>query len=460
MAKELDQNYVQKGSPEYYKMIEGIRDDLGKFDASVMDYLAEHKDWMKEHKEKQDTETKNMDSVNAIYSRMLLAEATRPLISGRDPDAVMQAVSMMAAGYLTNPEFRKQFNDAAMNVLGPWVNKKAANSGPDSAWQKWSNKIAMSQNDGRLPLCPRNAAMMKLVLDRKAYNEMRQDGGDPPSIVMEKYQKNLNSLLDMAEADGCSMDDICKEERILVGHMMNYDASVERNFAETAYGSVKKSKGVKQDDGSYIWQGEFDAEWHKGEFEPFDYMFTPRVPTTEHDRSRIIDATMDDAFKRCKSADDVMNMLDMMNEFYVPPEDSWMHGWQKRNKRDYALWQDDCKNMNDIEFLDKQIATSASAHMKDWCDLHPEQAERFSKMYEEHAEKWRAAENVFRRASRPEDTYQESTSRTVHHDGKAEEGDFSDGYGTTRPYVSPNRRNIPRPSCMEGKDGNTPQYGA
>lgn len=58
---------------------------------------------------------------------------------------------------------------------------------------------------------------------------------------------------------------------------------------------------------------------------------------------------------------------------------SWMTEWHRKNVRDFDIMYDDCRNVDDYEFLDKYIQEVSSAHFENWFRSHPDEMKKAAK---------------------------------------------------------------------------------
>lgn len=371
--RELCREYVEQGSEEQKKMLMDLRQEILRYDADAVDLIAEGINW----KASGENET-TLDAMNRLYSKALLEQCVRPIIQGRGTEeAVWQAAGVMLAGYITNKEFRSTINKGALNIISPYVEKKSAVAGPNSRWRKWEEQIARSQNDGRLPLTPKSAAMMQLGVDRKFYRELREPNANKGELY-ESYIKCCKDLRTMAERDGIDEAELTKNVRTLVGQMKDIDPAVARMYNETAFDAVRKGPGQFDNvSGKKLWAGEFvdrkDNAYTGG--------FSVRMPTGPKQWAQTLDASMEDAFKRCKTADDVFDLGRVISGEKAPDGKSWMDGWQRRNERDFAVMHDDCATPDDFNKLDGFIEQFAAKHMDAWMDRNPKEAEEIRRRW-------------------------------------------------------------------------------
>lgn len=444
--RELDRSYLQRGGIEQQKMLSNLSKEISRYDLKAMDYISESVEWI-ENEGQGETQ---LDMMNKMYSRYLIMECAKPIIQGRDADAVLQSMGIMIAGYLTNPEFKKTVNETAQKVIYPYVKYKSDTAGPDSKWRDWCDKIEATKNGGHLPLCGKSAAAMQIAIDRKFYNEMRADGADINKLT-EQYNKTRDQLYSIAKHDGVSREELDDNIRTLFGQMQGVDPTVTRMYTETAFEDVVKSKAhevkVKDENGKehseYRWDGQF--EYRKG---GKDYArgFSVRRPTNHFNWIDRLNGSMEDAFGRCKTADDVFQLGrvingENINDIY--PEGSaeckrygWMMEWQRKNKRDFDIMYDDCRNVDDYETLDQYVQEVSSAHFENWLRSHPKEAQK--------------AAQQFYRAYGSE--YGQDVDASVY--------DPSYGKEDGRPYIPPERR-IEMPEELRDNDNNLPQpvYG-
>lgn len=384
--RELDRQYLQKGGAEQKEMLANLSKEIARYDVKAMDYISESVEWI-ENEGQGETQ---LDMMNKMYSRYLIIECAKPIMQGRDADAVLQSMGIMLAGYLTNPEFRKTVNETAQKAVYPYVKYKSDKEGPDSKWRDWCDKIEATKNGGRLPLCGKSAAAMKIAIDRKFYNEMRQEGADIDKLT-EQYNKTRDQLYSVAKHDGVSREDLDNNVRTLFGQMQGVDPTVTRMYTETAFEDVVKSKAHevkhKDKDGkeqtAYEWAGQF--EYRKGG-KDYGKGFTVRRPTNHFNWVDRLNGSMEDAFGRCKTAEDVYQLGrvingEKVNDIY--PEGSnerkryaWMTEWQRKNERDFDIMYDDCRSVDDYATLDQYVQDVTSAHFENWLRSHPKEAQK------------------------------------------------------------------------------------
>lgn len=371
--RALSRTYHEKGSEGQMQMLENLQKEIAAYDAKAVDMIADGVAWQDPSK----GET-TFDAMNKMYSRLLLEQAVRPIIMGRaTEEAVWQAAGVMIAGYITNKEFRDSVNKGACKVIEPYVKRKSAEAGPDSKWRKWEEKVLECENDGRLPLCPRNAAMMQLGLDRRYYREMREPGADSNKLF-KAYMDNRQKLYKLCERDGISEAELNQNVRTLVGQMQGVDPTVSKMYMETAFDSVRKAPGVyDKDKDMTFWAGEFTDKAGN----PYTGSFSVRTPTKSYQWARTLDASMEDAFKRCKTAQDVMDLGDVISGGKAPHGKEWMDTWMARNNRDFDVMHDDCITPDDFEKLDRFTESFASTHMQGWLNSHPKEAEEIRKRW-------------------------------------------------------------------------------
>lgn len=371
--RELSREYLDKGSDAQKDMLASLRQEIIRYDVQAVDMIAEGISWSPSSQ----NET-TLDAMNKLYSKALLEQCVRPIIQGRATDeAVFQAAGVMLAGYITNKEFRDTINKGALKVIQPYVDRKSANASPDSKWRRWQEKIAKSQNDGRLPLTPKNAAMMQLGIDRKFYREMREPGADKKALY-DSYIKCRKDLYMLAERDGITEAELNKNVRTLVGQMKDFDPAVGRMYNETAFDAFRKGPGhFDKEKGKTLWAGEFVDK--KGN--SYEGGFSVRIPTGPYQWSQTLDASMQDAFKRCHTAQDVVDLGEVISGGKAPKGKEWMDGWQRRNERDFAVMYDDCATVDDFDSLNRFTETFAQTHMRDWMDKNPKEAEELCRRW-------------------------------------------------------------------------------
>lgn len=440
--KELDRNFYKKGGIEQKKMLEDLSKEIARYDSKAIDYLSESVDWINN----QGQGETQVDMMNKMYSRYLIIECAKPIMQGRDADAVLQAMGIMVAGYLTNPEFKKTVNETAQKAVYPYVKHKAEVAGPDSKWRDWCDKIEATKNGGHLPLCGKSAAAMKIAIDRKFYNAMREDGADMEKLT-EQYNKTRDQLYVVAKNDGVSREDLDNNVRTLFGQMQGVDPTISRMYSETAFEDVVKSgtHEVKRKDEhgkeqtQHVWDGQF--EYRKGG-KDYDKGFTVRRPTNRFSWINRLNGSMEDAFGRCKTAEDVFQLGRVINGEKIDdvyPKGSaenkrysWMTEWQRKNERDFDIMYDDCRNVDDYEALDSYVQDVTSAHFENWLRSHPKEAQK-------------AAQSFYKSYGKEYGTK----------DGNVAVYDPAGYKEPGKPYIPPERR-IEMPEELRGDDNELP----
>lgn len=383
MAKKILSNeYVEADSREQMRVLREWNEKISEYDRTAMDYISAGTDWLSRNSSKKKENEIQVDSVNRLYAMGLMTECAKPLIyNGNNPNRVGQAMGMFVAGYLLNPDFKKAVDEKVVSALEPYVKKKAEGAAPGSRWDVWSKKIAAANNDGRLPLTAKSAAMMKLGLTKKAYREMRES--DNPDEVRKKYDESVDTLFRLAEADGVKAEDIRRNVRNIVGQMIRADPSAAQYFERTGYEQVQKAPGqVKTVNGQTmrIWNGEYTNQ----DGSMYDGSFGPRSIMSVEERASVLSSVVKKGFDACGTAEDLQVFAKAISGNDVPEEQKnrlpWLNELLARRDLKVQMVYNDCKTDEEADRVDSMVASSIRQYAVDWAKDHPKEA---AKMYAE-----------------------------------------------------------------------------
>lgn len=366
---------VAVGSVEQRALLAELHRDLQRYDVEAVEYVSHGIDWLDRQK-RQKTET-GVDNLNRLYAKGLMMECVRPLQHGADSRSVAQAVGMFTAAYLMNRDFRREIDQGVTNALYPYVKKKADKAEPGSAWARRLERIETARNDGRMPLTARSAAVMKLALTKKAYRDVRMS--DDPKKVMDEYNKSVETLFSLAEADGVDPQAMKKNVRTLVGHMVRQDPSNAQFFDQLAYDRVVRAPGELKADGSRVWTGQYIQK----DGSSYDGNFGPRLPMDAEERSRTIYDSLKEGFDQCHTAEDVTRFAraacgEQLSDD-VKAAMPWTEGWQERFQWKRSMSLSDCRSQEDEDGLFDAMEAHTKTLFSEWAKAHPKEMSKMNR---------------------------------------------------------------------------------
>lgn len=291
-----EKRVIVSGSKEEMTYLNNLADTISNIDGDFVVYAAEQLA-MREAKEKQS------DSLTLYYHHQLMDACLEPLTKGLNADSIITAIGMHAGMCLVNRDFRANCKAGVGNMLYPYVNKKAESAEPTSIWHSCRDRILRAENDGRLPLSPKDTALQHLSFGRYYYDAIRQPGADVNALT-DQYNTAVSMLFDQAQKDGCSYDEIATCQRTIVGQMIDRDPANCQYFDGIAFGDLKKDVG-RVSDGVEIWKGEYKNK----DGSAFTDLFTPRPVANEKKHAFYFDRFVTDAMDGCETIDKVNDNL-------------------------------------------------------------------------------------------------------------------------------------------------------
>lgn len=340
--------HVMKGSREEAEMLREFEYELYQVDDNMTKYIAD-----RTLEKQQKPINEGLDMINMMYHRRMFAVAASPLSQGVNAGSIIESMGMLAGMCLASPSFRKTVKNTVRNALYP-VAEKMAMKNPNSAWAAYRDKVLREENNGRLPLTGKSAAIMQIGFLRGAYAKMRQPDANV-SDVLNEYDTAVGLLNEQAEHDGVSKDDIALNMRTIIGQMVERDPNLAHFVEELGYGTVTRDpdRQVEVDGQTYnSWCGEYTSK----DGEPFTDAFHPRVPASEASYSNMWVDFVRDNIKDCKSYKQVHD---------------------KFNSPDFVRGRDEkFQMMMDDGFSDESIKNMTTklfgACVRDWEYLHPD----------------------------------------------------------------------------------------
>ena len=293
--------HVEVGSKLEQDYVDNLEIEIERVDCDFVKYVSDVAEF--NGSDPIDTQAQAM---NQLYNQQMMLACSQPLQDGVDPRSIARSIGMYAGMCLMSKDFRKQCGFVG-NALYPVVDKMADAKGPGSFWDKQRERIIRSENDGRLPLTPKTAAIMKLGFARSAFSQMREPNADTDQVVAD-YNKAVGVLYQEAQRDGISMEDINRNERIVVGHLLDRDPMYKQMFNETAFLDVHKEELVKHGD-KERWRGEFKT----ADNQPFTGGFSPRLPygSKHHDMLQMawLNGMLDKHGGKCDNPNDALDAV-------------------------------------------------------------------------------------------------------------------------------------------------------
>lgn len=375
----FDANHVRKGSLEEAMELSRLSDELLHADMKASQYFANMDAWKKIHGDDPEGIENQVDHMNRRHAKMMMACCVAPLRMGVNRESVGRAVGNTIVCYMFSKDFRKECHESVQNLMYPMVKANAEKAGPDSFWAKTRDKILMSQNNGRLPLNPRSAAVMQIGLMQRAYTDMRKPGADVDA-VMNEYGQRSRRLREIANRDGINDDLLNQNVRTMAGKFMDKADGYQMFFDETCDGGVKKSGPKAVSVGGetrYAWRGEFEKE----DGSSYEDAFTPRVPEPAEFHMERAGKDMADAMARCRDWSDVKAMYDPESGCVKASFDKDMH--ERMMLRKTLNEQDSC-GQEDFEQRSRAWSDGWKSAVGNWLKDHPECRQDASVIEPEH----------------------------------------------------------------------------
>lgn len=341
---------VRVGSPEEKAYLYNLKNDITKADGDFIGFMAKAVN-LKERKASQtDSQT---DVMNMYYNRMMLMQCIEPVSKGVNKESIIQAVGMTVGLSLFNPEFQKYVNNSAATALYPTVDRLASRFGENSIWAKQRDFVITKANDGRLPFTAKSAAIQSIAFGRDLYDELRKEGANRSELI-NNYMGACNELGEQAVADGCSMDDIHRSQRTIIGQMIEKDPSFAQYFNETAYGDVKRADYQIDPDDSrrQVWRGEFV----QSDDTSFTGAFTPRVVMDVDFHAAKLNEFLHNSFADCRTAGQIRDVMN--NEDHI----------RERSLKMDMMYADGM-TLDEVQDI---LTDMTKANMKDWMDKNPD----------------------------------------------------------------------------------------
>ena len=356
-SKELPpKSYVKAGSVEEAQYLAQLQADILAVDDDFIQYVQNA------GKPKDGKVETEMDLMNRYYCQRMLLSCVEPLSKGVGADSVVDSIGMYVGMCLTSPDFRKEIGASVRDTMHAAVERKAEKAGPNSIWAKQRDKILQEQNQGRLPLTPKSAALMEIGFSRRAYDEMRKPGTNIDE-VMRQYQKAIDMLHTTARHDGIDAQVLRQTTNTIIGQMMEKDPSLIKYFNETAYDGVSRgeyhtvTETIQTDHGpeqvsKEVWSGEFQND----DGSVFTGSFTPRRPKAQEEHVNNMGNFLRGEFYDCRTADQLREKMHDENHKQV------------RNLYMEMMLADGMP----IDEVETNTANLLRAHLQGWMDNNPD----------------------------------------------------------------------------------------
>ena len=352
------------------------------------------------------SEPEQVSQMQKARYAMMLRACMRPISGGCSRGGIVQSIGMFAGMCLMDKEFANRIKGGVAGFLLPYVEAKVGESGKDSFWSRFADKLKSLQPGEPLPLEPETVALTKFAYIKRAYNDMRQPGADI-NKVNETYNKAVSRLYENAEKNGIKAKDIDSSLLYVVGKMAEHDPSVLKYFAQTSNGRVMMDdyKLVEQptmgDDGKpttyykYQWSGKFKT----ASGEEFNGALDVRRPATasefSKDYSRFVGDTVKDALSKYPSSklndaqSAVVNELHQaQSERYTSINKGFKEG--KFSKNDVQKMRDGVASLDSVKFgyddLSKESLNSISYAISESYDKYSHSGSwnlKYDDVYEE-----------------------------------------------------------------------------
>ena len=291
-AKKDEKKYGYNLSKAQQKALDDMIEKQEALRMDYIDFVAKATDWKKNN----DEQATQIRLQNKKFYMVMLGLCAVPLRDGVNARSVATALGMYGAMCVFNKGFRKEFgpDHAVNNIMYPYLKHQAAKYPNSKFVKKFDDlrmKMAIEDNDGRLPLTPETAAMTKIGFIEKAYNDMRDRPEDANKIV-DGYNKAVDMLNELCERDGVEYEEVNRQMASIIAVRSDNYPNYEKYFAECNNGKANmlQSKLAFIDpDGNEIHYSQSAPQMRDGKLvyaldkdgNPYTGGFSPRMPDSE-----------------------------------------------------------------------------------------------------------------------------------------------------------------------------------
>lgn len=290
--KKEEKKYGYNLSKSQQKALDDMIQKQEDLRMDYIDFVAKTTDWKKNNTE----QATQIRLQNKKFYMVMLGLCAVPFRDGVNARSVATALGMYGAMCVFNKGFRKEFGpDHAVNkIMYPYLQHQAEKYPNSKFVKRFDNlrmKMAIEDNDGRLPLTPETAAMTKIGFIEKAYNDMRERPEDANQII-DGYNKAVDLLNELCERDGVEYDEVNRQMSSIISVRSDSYPNYQKYFAECANGQatiLQSTLTYVDEDGNEVHYNQSTPKVKDGKLiyaeddngNPYMGGFSPRMPASE-----------------------------------------------------------------------------------------------------------------------------------------------------------------------------------
>lgn len=260
-----------------------------------VDFVKKGTDWKMKNNEKAEM----IRLQNKKYYFAMMGLCAVPFSKGVNAKTIATAAGMYSMMCLLSPGFRKElgpknlYSKAAYTVLNAYADKYP-NSKLANKAESYRKKLAIHENNGRLPLTAETAAMNKVGWIEKVYEDVRSNP-ERADEIMDDYNRAVDLLNEMCARDGVDHEEVNRQMSGIIAVRFNHNPNYAKYFQELNNGNaqllMQTLEGVGPDGQKVMYA---EAKPRKNPYtNKMEYIldrngnaytgtFTPRTPSSEN----------------------------------------------------------------------------------------------------------------------------------------------------------------------------------
>ena len=249
----------------------------------------------------------SMDLTSRMYNFYMLNSCITPLMKqNADLPALCNSVGMYIGICMTNRDFHKNITMHIAEAATPYMEHVAKRFGKTEQFERYKQNM-YTKRGMRVPLDPKNAAVLKVAMMNKAFDDIR-DNPDDIEDINEKLNKALEMLEDNAMKDGISPARLNRETNLLIGHLAEVNPKYKHMFAEfSGDNKVYRYFEEVEVDGSKfnVWNGDL----YLGDGKLLEKSLTLRNPKNLDDLNKFFDEKLIPKINSCKTPNELNKIM-------------------------------------------------------------------------------------------------------------------------------------------------------
>lgn len=211
----------------HFKYINEIYDSVSNANNDYIDFVKKHEKFSMDDEKL----GSSLDWTSRMYNYYMINSCIAPLMRGNtDVATVCNCVGMYIGICMTNKEFHKNLVTHVANAAMPYMEHVAKRFGKEDQFAHYKERM-YAKHGIRVPLDPKNAAIAKVSMMAKAFDDMRANPDDVDKIN-DKLSKALDFLEDAAMKDGISPARLNRETNLVIGYLSEVNPKYRRMFSE------------------------------------------------------------------------------------------------------------------------------------------------------------------------------------------------------------------------------------